>query len=160
DIKPSNLMLTPAGQVKLLDLGLARLVNEPANGSRITAHGQFLGTADYVSPEQCYNSRAVDIRSDIYSLGCTLYHLLPGEPPSSPRAPPPPPQQKDEGPRGTSRAPHPQTAPRRQRPSGGRGAPHVGEGAGRALRQPRRSRRRARAVHGRLRPGQAPGLRG
>src|SRR5262249_44710940 len=81
NIKPSNLMLTPAGQVKLLDLGLARLVNEPANGGRVTAHGQFLGTADYFSPEQCYNSRAVDIRSDIYGLGCTLYHLLTGIPP-------------------------------------------------------------------------------
>src|SRR5262249_24916414 len=71
DVKPSNLMPPPAGQVKLLDLGLARLVRDPAHASRITMPGQFLGTADYVAPEQCDNS-AVDIRADIYSLGCTL----------------------------------------------------------------------------------------
>jgi ABC-type branched-subunit amino acid transport system substrate-binding protein len=81
DVKPSNLMLTPSGQVKVLDLGLARILNEPARGSRITSHGQFLGTLDYVSPEQCDDSHAVDIRADIYSLGCTLYHLLVGQPP-------------------------------------------------------------------------------
>ena len=81
DVKPSNLMLTPSGQVKVLDLGLARFLNEPARGSRITSHGQFLGTLDYVAPEQCDDSHAVDIRADIYSLGCTLYHLLVGQPP-------------------------------------------------------------------------------
>jgi len=80
DVKPSNLMLSPSGQVKVLDLGLARFLNEPARGSRITSHGQFLGTLDYVAPEQCDDSHAVDIRADIYSLGCTLYHLLVGQP--------------------------------------------------------------------------------
>jgi hypothetical protein len=81
DVKPSNLMLTPSGQVKLLDLGLARLVNDPGGEGQITSSGQFLGTLDYIAPEQCDNSHAVDIRADIYSLGCTLYHLLGGRPP-------------------------------------------------------------------------------
>ena len=81
DVKPSNLMLTPSGQVKVLDLGLARLVNDPGREGQITSPGQFLGTLDYMAPEQCDNSHAVDIRADIYSLGCTLYHLLGGTPP-------------------------------------------------------------------------------
>jgi hypothetical protein len=81
DVKPSNLMLTPFGLVKVLDLGLARLVNESGQQGQITSPGQFLGTLDYVAPEQCDNSHAVDIRADIYGLGCTLYHLLAGEPP-------------------------------------------------------------------------------
>src|SRR5262249_34966598 len=81
DVKPSNLMLTPQGLVKLFDLGLARLVNTPTQEAQITLHGQFLGTVDYVAPEQCDNSRTVDTRADLYSLGCTLYHLLAGDPP-------------------------------------------------------------------------------
>src|SRR5260370_1398370 len=81
DVKPSNLMLTPSGQVKVLDLGLARLLNESVEGGQITSRGQFLGTIDYVAPEQCEDSHGVDIRADIYSLGCTLYHLLAGHPP-------------------------------------------------------------------------------
>ena len=81
DVKPSNLMLTPSGLVKVLDLGLARQVNESGQQGQITSLGQFLGTLDYVAPEQCDNSHAVDIRADIYGLGCTLYHLLAGEPP-------------------------------------------------------------------------------
>lgn len=81
DIKPSNLMLTPAGQVKVLDLGLARLAHESSQVGQITSSGQFLGTLDYMAPEQCENSHAVDGRADIYSLGCTLYHLLAGAPP-------------------------------------------------------------------------------
>jgi serine/threonine protein kinase len=83
DIKPSNLKLTPSGLVKVLDLGLARLVNESAQKGQITSSGQFLGTLDYMAPEQCDNSHAVDIRADIYSLGCTLYHLLEGSPGST-----------------------------------------------------------------------------
>jgi len=74
-------MLTPSGQVKVLDLGLARLVNDPGRERQLTSPGQFLGTLDYMAPEQCDNSHAVDIRADIYSLGCTLYHLLEGSPP-------------------------------------------------------------------------------
>jgi urea transport system substrate-binding protein len=81
DVKPSNLMVTPSGQVKVLDLGLARLVNDPDRAEQITSPGQFLGTLDYMAPEQCDDSHAVDIRADIYSLGCTLYHLLAGSPP-------------------------------------------------------------------------------
>jgi serine/threonine protein kinase len=81
DVKPSNLMLTPAGQVKVLDLGLARDLREPGGGGRITAHGQFLGTLDYVAPEQCVDPHEVDSRADVYGLGCTLYELLAGQAP-------------------------------------------------------------------------------
>jgi serine/threonine protein kinase len=84
DVKPSNLMLTPAGEVKVLDLGVARDLHEPEEGgkeSRLTWQGQFLGTLDYVAPEQCADPHAVDIRADIYGLGCTLYELLAGQAP-------------------------------------------------------------------------------
>jgi serine/threonine protein kinase len=81
DVKPSNLMLTASGQVKVLDLGLARLLNQSVAAGQITLRGQFLGTLDYVAPEQCEDSHGVDVRADIYSLGCTLYHLLAGHPP-------------------------------------------------------------------------------
>jgi serine/threonine protein kinase len=56
-------------------------VNESGQQGQITSPGQFLGTLDYVAPEQCDNSHAVDIRADIYGLGRTLSHLLSGEPP-------------------------------------------------------------------------------
>jgi serine/threonine protein kinase len=81
DVKPSNLMLTPAGEVKVLDLGVARHLHEPAAGERITWQGEFLGTLDYVAPEQCTDPHAVDIRADVYGLGCTLYKLLAGQAP-------------------------------------------------------------------------------
>jgi serine/threonine protein kinase len=81
DVKPSNLMLTLAGEVKVLDLGVARRLHGPDAGERITLQGQFLGTLDYVAPEQCTDPRAVDIRADVYGLGCTLYELLAGRPP-------------------------------------------------------------------------------
>ena len=70
DIKPSNLMLTPSGVVKVLDLGLARQLSGPGQEGPITTTGQFLGTLDYMAPEQCDNSHTVDVRADIYSLGC------------------------------------------------------------------------------------------
>jgi WD40 repeat protein len=83
DIKPSNLMLMPTGQVKLLDLGLARLwdAEEGEQSASLTDTGAVMGTPDYIAPEQARSSRQADIRSDLYSLGCTFYHLLTGQPP-------------------------------------------------------------------------------
>lgn len=83
DIKPSNLMVTPQGQVKVLDLGLARFHAEQPAEDDMTGVGQAMGTADYMAPEQTSDSRTVDIRADIYSLGCTLYKLLAGRAPFS-----------------------------------------------------------------------------
>jgi serine/threonine protein kinase len=96
DLKPSNLMLLPGAAkanadttlgatVKILDIGLARaLADEPsdkADETVLTIEGTLLGTPDYMSPEQARDARSVDIRSDIYSLGCVLYHALAGQPP-------------------------------------------------------------------------------
>ena len=81
DIKPSNLFLVGERRIKILDLGLAVLRTEETQASGLTEKGQILGTLDYMAPEQFEDSRAVDIRADIYSLGCTLYHLLAGKPP-------------------------------------------------------------------------------
>jgi serine/threonine protein kinase len=83
DIKPSNLMLTRAGQVKILDLGLARAELGHAGGQELTATGQALGTLDYMAPEQIAEKAVVDVRADIYSLGCTLFKLLTGIAPFS-----------------------------------------------------------------------------
>lgn len=80
DIKPPNLMLARDGRVRLLDLGLARSFGE-ARANTLTAHGSLLGTADYLAPEQWEHPHAADTRADVYSLGCTLYHLLAGRPP-------------------------------------------------------------------------------
>jgi serine/threonine protein kinase len=77
DVKPSNLLLTADGVVKVLDLGLARpFTPEDAPGQPLTETGQVVGTADFMAPEQGLDSRAADIRSDLYSLGCTFYKLL------------------------------------------------------------------------------------
>src|SRR4029079_6399369 len=84
DIKPSNLMLTtgPSGpQVKLLDLGLALLCVEQSAVNGITGSNQMMGTADYMAPEQVGDSHTIDIRADVYSLGCTLYKLITGHTP-------------------------------------------------------------------------------
>src|SRR5262245_49046972 len=82
DIKPGNLLLDEKGTVKLLDLGLARFFDDKEENSLTVKHDEkVLGTADYLSPEQALDSHNVDIRSDIYSLGCTLYYLLTGRPP-------------------------------------------------------------------------------
>jgi serine/threonine protein kinase len=87
DIKPGNLLLTPGGQVKILDFGLARFANETAPGGGLTLEGSMVGTPDYMAPEQAEAAGKADIRADIYSLGCTLYHLLAGEPPFPEGAP-------------------------------------------------------------------------
>jgi urea transport system substrate-binding protein len=82
DIKPHNMLASRTGQVKILDLGLAALKGGPKPaGGELTADRQFLGTVDYAAPEQWESSRDVDIRADIYSLGCTFYYLLAGQSP-------------------------------------------------------------------------------
>ena len=83
DIKPGNLMLDAAGTVRVLDLGLARLVDAAnpfgkAAGARLTESGMYMGTIDFMAPEQAEDSHRVDHRADIYSLGCTLFYLLNG----------------------------------------------------------------------------------
>ncbi|WP_149496978.1 serine/threonine-protein kinase [Roseiconus lacunae] len=80
DIKPSNLLVSEDGSVKLVDMGLARSDNLELSED-MTASGVTLGTFDYISPEQALDPRDADIRSDLYSLGCTLYFMLTGEPP-------------------------------------------------------------------------------
>jgi eukaryotic-like serine/threonine-protein kinase len=81
DIKPSNVIITSGGRAKLVDMGLARLHQVQPDGEDLTASGVTLGTFDYISPEQARDPRGADVRSDIYSLGCTLYYMLTGQPP-------------------------------------------------------------------------------
>lgn len=97
DLKPANMMLVPApakgeddttvrATVKILDIGLGRALFEdedPAKAEKVevTGEGVILGTPDYLAPEQARDPRSIDIRADIYSLGCVLYHLLSGQPP-------------------------------------------------------------------------------
>jgi serine/threonine protein kinase len=91
DLKPSNLMVTYGidhpetgpGVIKVLDLGLARLASDPPDGDHgptLTKLQTVLGTPDYISPEQARDARRVDFRGDLYSLGCTFYFLLTGQP--------------------------------------------------------------------------------
>jgi serine/threonine protein kinase len=91
DLKPANLMLVPPpGEttttgctVKILDIGLGRVFDDAGEttDSGLTSEGVLLGTPDYMAPEQARDPRNTDIRADIYSLGCVLYHLLAGQPP-------------------------------------------------------------------------------
>ena len=81
DIKPSNVIITPEGRVKLIDMGLARMRQQSSSSADLTASGVTLGTFDYISPEQARDPRNADTRSDIYSLGCTLFFMLTGRPP-------------------------------------------------------------------------------
>ena len=79
DVKPSNIIVGSDGRAKLVDMGLARHLDGAAGG--VTQSGVTLGTFDYISPEQALEPRTADARSDIYSLGCTMYHALTGQPP-------------------------------------------------------------------------------
>src|SRR6267378_7437112 len=80
DIKPENILLHD-GQALVADFGIALAVSAAAGGSRLTETGLSLGTPHYMSPEQAMGERALDARSDIYSLSAVLYEMLAGEPP-------------------------------------------------------------------------------
>ncbi|MBM3888515.1 MAG: serine/threonine protein kinase [Verrucomicrobia bacterium] len=77
DIKPDNIFLSSAGEVKVGDFGLAKSIGGPTMG--LTKTGTTLGTPNYMSPEQALGQKEIDFRADIYSLGCVLYHLLSGQ---------------------------------------------------------------------------------
>ena len=81
DVKPDNIFIATDGTVKLGDFGLVKLLSSATTDTALTVPGLPIGSPDYISPEQLYGDTDVDIRSDIYSLGCTLYHLLAGSAP-------------------------------------------------------------------------------
>jgi serine/threonine-protein kinase len=79
DIKPDNIFLSKTGEVKVGDLGLAKQLDSDATG--LTRTGTTVGSPHYISPEQAMGEKNIDFRTDIYSLGCTLYHMLSGSVP-------------------------------------------------------------------------------
>jgi len=83
DLKPSNIMITPNGHAKILDLGLALIEGEdlPDDKTIVGGKGYVVGTMDYIAPEQVEDPTAVDARADLYSMGCSLYFVLCGQPP-------------------------------------------------------------------------------
>ncbi len=81
DVKPGNLLVDQKNVVKILDLGLARFIDEQQASLTVAFDENVLGTADYLAPEQALDSHRVDARADIYGLGCSLYFLLTGHPP-------------------------------------------------------------------------------
>lgn len=81
DVKPSNLMISREGVVKVLDVGLARLIEKEETPSQLTSAGNILGTVDFMPPEQCDDCHAVDARGDVFALGATLFKLLAGTAP-------------------------------------------------------------------------------
>ena len=79
DIKPSNIMITPEGNVKLIDFGIARTYKSNSNSDT-----EYLGSRGYAAPEQCSKTGQSDERTDIYGVGATMYHLLTGKHPDQP----------------------------------------------------------------------------
>ena len=158
DIKPSNIIVTPQGRAKLVDMGLARRFERDGGDDGLTQSGMTLGTFDYISPEQARDPRDVDVRSDLYSLGCTLFHMLTGRPavPRGDRAPEAAPAP------GGAAARRPRAQPRRPARPGGDPGEADGQGPRPPLPDARAARprpadrgRRARAAVGQPR---GPGL--
>lgn len=82
DVKPANIMLTKSGEIKLLDLGISKKLDDDPNAlGHTTADGLLVGSPTYMSPEQVSAGKDIDFRTDMYSLGITLYHILAGKPP-------------------------------------------------------------------------------
>ncbi|MFJ9869250.1 protein kinase [Streptomyces sp. NPDC101165] len=81
DIKPANALLTPEGTVKVLDFGIAKFMGETIGAHELTVTGTPVGSPPYMSPEQADGDKTIDHRSDLYSLGCLLYHAVTGRPP-------------------------------------------------------------------------------
>ena len=78
DLKPTNIMLTTQGHVKIMDFGLARLMGDGGGATTLTVAGSVMGTAAYMSPEQV-EGKALDERSDVFSFGAVLYEMLSGK---------------------------------------------------------------------------------